>query len=130
MMARTPTVRNALTNDCGGVLVEFAILLPALMLFCFGIIEAGRAMWIQHTLQWASDAAARCAAIDGITCADESSIIQYAVNKAEGVGVDASNFTLTTESCGHKIAANYRFTSMVTVFAPLSFSLGASACHA
>lgn len=42
------------------VAVEFAITLPVLLLIIFGVMEFGRAYWIQNTLQFAAEQSGRC----------------------------------------------------------------------
>jgi len=40
-----------------------AILFPVVLLFIYGLSEFARAIWIQATLDYAVQAAARCAAV-------------------------------------------------------------------
>ena len=61
--------RSALACDCGGsAALEFGLMVLPLLAFLFGIIEAGRLLWIQNALHYAVEAAARCASIDTIVC--------------------------------------------------------------
>ncbi|HLO77311.1 MAG TPA: TadE/TadG family type IV pilus assembly protein [Magnetospirillum sp.] len=51
-----------LHRDCTGAMaVEFALLLPVLLLMLTGILEFGRAMWIRQDMQFAVEEAARYA---------------------------------------------------------------------
>jgi Flp pilus assembly protein TadG len=50
-------------NQKGQALVEFAIILPLLLLLLFGIFEFGRAMFIKNTLNNAARAAVRVAVV-------------------------------------------------------------------
>jgi hypothetical protein len=47
----------------GAVAIEYAFVLPALLLFLLGILECGRLFWSYTTLYRATEAAARCGAI-------------------------------------------------------------------
>ncbi|MGA7974726.1 MAG: TadE/TadG family type IV pilus assembly protein, partial [Pseudolabrys sp.] len=47
----------------GAVAIEYALILPALLLLVIGIIDTGRVLWTYTTLYRATEAAARCAAI-------------------------------------------------------------------
>ena len=44
----------------GGSAVEFALLIPFLLVLIIGIYEFGRAYWVQNTLQFAAEQTARC----------------------------------------------------------------------
>ncbi len=44
----------------GNAAVEFALIIPVLLLLIIGIYEFGRAYWIQNTLQYAAEQTARC----------------------------------------------------------------------
>lgn len=110
-------------------MIEAALILPALLAFIFGIVEVSRVMWVQHSLQEATDAAARCAAIDSITCANSNAIAAFAASRAAGIDVDAANFAHTTASCGERVTVSYHYMSVATGFVPIDINLGASACH-
>ncbi len=110
-------------------MVEVALILPLLFIFVFGIIEAGRMMWVQHTLQEATDAAARCAAINTVICPDAAAVTAYAAEQAVGIGVDAADFSHTSEACGEKVAISYHYISVVAALVPFDINLDASACH-
>ncbi len=47
----------------GSTAIEYAIVLPVLLMFVLGIIDAGRLLWTYVTIYRATEAAARCAAI-------------------------------------------------------------------
>lgn len=61
-MARRPVTGHA--SDRGAVAVEFALLLPVLLLLVFGIIDFGRALNAQITLTQAAREGARLAALN------------------------------------------------------------------
>ena len=63
------TLRTAAIACDGAAAVETALVLPVFLLCVFGISEIGRALWIQSTLQYAVEDAARCAAINTASAA-------------------------------------------------------------
>lgn len=59
--------------------MEFALVAPILLLFIFGIIEAGRALWTFQVVQESAYATARCLAIGDLECGDDDAAKQFAV---------------------------------------------------
>jgi Flp pilus assembly protein TadG len=55
--------------------MEFALVFPSFILLTMGVIEFGRAMWIQNTLQAAVEQAARCAVVNTTTCGTDIATI-------------------------------------------------------
>ena len=120
----------------GATAVEMALLLPALLLFFLGIVEFGRALWTQTSLQFAVSAAARCAAVNPSQC---SNVPSYAASQMLALSVPPSVFTYTSgASCGitgytsgSKVSASYTFTTVVSGLIPSlsSVHLSATACH-
>lgn len=127
--------------------MEFALLLPLLLIFMLGIMEFGRALWTQTSLQYAVDAAARCAAVNPSQCANVPS---YAANNAPGLSLSSSVFTYTASvSCGisgytggAQVTASYAFQTVVDLSGlfrlipglaggtnPLQVTLSAQSCH-
>ena len=49
------------TNHSGAIAAEFALVLPLLLIFLFGIIDVGRAMWTWNQAEKATQAGARFA---------------------------------------------------------------------
>ena len=87
--------RRFLSNRCrardrGSVAVEFALLLPLLMLLVFGIIDFGRALNAQITLTQAAREGARVAALGQ----PNSAVVSRVGEAATGLG------TLTVTMCG------------------------------
>lgn len=55
--------RHYLKAQRGGSTAEFALLLPVLLLFVFGIIQFGMLMFTATQVHWATEEAARCASV-------------------------------------------------------------------
>jgi Flp pilus assembly protein TadG len=115
--------RTRPVDSCGATAVEFAIVLPILLLFTFGLIDFGRAIWTQGTLHYAAQATARCAAIG--SCSDP---VSYGQSKA--YGFDQNKITVTATSLTPPC---YKVSTSFTYFLPLlsSFSgtFSATACY-
>jgi len=110
----------------GNVTIEFAIVLPLLLLFVLGIIDAGRLVWTYTTLSRAVEAAARCASVNTILCATATQIQDYAVTQAWGLPIKRSAFTTTTQSCGVQVRASHDF---IFIFPRTTVTLNTIACY-
>lgn len=123
--------RHLISGVCGergAAAVEFAIILPILLLCLLGLIEFGRAIWTRATLDYAVQAAARCAAVDPLTCGSVAQTQEYATTKAPGLALPASVFTVTTPACGVQVMASLTFDFLVPALLPYSQTLTATAC--
>jgi Flp pilus assembly protein TadG len=129
MRANQARLRRLPLRDRRGVgAVEFALVLPLFLASMIGVIEVGRALWTQNTLQRAVEAAARCATVDATACGTTSAIQNFAVTQAFGLSVTSSVFTATSSACGNQVAANYAFTPFTTLVDLPSMTLTAQAC--
>ena len=125
-MARTRPA-SLLSDRRGTTAIEYAIILPALLLFLLGILDTGRLLWTYSALYRGAEAAARCAAVNVTDCASTSQIRNQAVAAAWGLTVDASAFTVTNPSCGVQVSASYSFTFTIPGFSAIT--LNPTACH-
>jgi Flp pilus assembly protein TadG len=119
----------------GSVAIEYAFVFPVLVLFLFGIIDTGRLLWTYTTLHRASEAAARCYAIQAAGCTTSGATQIYAVAQAWGLAVTSSAFTVSSPACGMQVVASYNFVFVIPWFyiaPPLgssnSIALTATAC--
>lgn len=124
-MARAPRFPFTFRRR-GAVAIEYAIVLPVLLIFLFGIMDAGRLLWTYTTLYRASEAAARCAAIKATSCTTFSATQSYAATAAWGLNIDASAFTVSNPACGMQVSATYNF---FFVFPWQAVTLTASTCY-
>jgi Flp pilus assembly protein TadG len=116
-------------DERGAEAVEMALALPVLLLFLLGTLDVGRMAWTQGTLDFAADAAARCAAIDVTNCATTAQIQAYGAAHAYGMTVAASAFTVTTATCGHNVTVTLPFSLIYGYLTTNSFTLNSSACY-
>jgi len=128
----------------GATAVEMAFLLPVFLLFLLGIEEFGRALWTQSTLQFAVEAAARCAAVSPSLCTasggSSMDVPGYAARQAFGLSIPSSSFTYTANatcgvassasgSGGAQVTASYAFQQLAQQLVPLHVTLSAKSCH-
>jgi Flp pilus assembly protein TadG len=121
-----------------------AFLLPVFLLFLLGICEFGRALWTQTALQFAVEAAARCAAVSPSLCTAPGGtsidVPGYAASQAYGLSIPKSAFTYTPNatcgvasgasgSGGSQVTATYTFNALVPHLIPLNVTLHAKSCH-
>jgi len=131
----------------GVTAVEFALVGPTLLLFTFGIIEAGLLFWMKGGLQSVAALTARCAAIGYVsattTCTNATATQNYAIGSANtwimpGV-ITAANITLTSAAATCNTVAGKFFIVQITStylasgFLPAPFSsknVTVTACYA
>ena len=91
------------SHSAGNVAIEYGLILPAMLLFIFGLMDASRLLWTNITLTRATEAAARCGAVNTTTC-PTASIPAYAATQAQNFGLYdavAADFVVSTSvSCG------------------------------
>jgi len=118
------------TLGCRGtVAVEYALVLSALLIFVFGIMDAGRVLWTLTTLERAAEVAARCGAVNTATCATAAEIQSYAATQAFGLTIASTAFTSSTAACGALVTASFPFTFVIPWIATSGITLAATACY-
>lgn len=123
------TRRAAFQRLRGTVAVEYALILPALLLFVLGLMDTGRLLWTQTTLDRSVQAAARCGAVDTTTCGTTSEINAYAVTQAFGLTITSAAFSTTTPACGVQVTASVPFTFVIPWIGTNTITLSAAACY-
>jgi Flp pilus assembly protein TadG len=117
----------------GAVVIEYALILPALLIFIFGLMDAGRLLWCYTTLYRGAEAAARCAAINTTDCGTAAQIQNYAAAQAWGLTIDPAAFTVQTQACGIQVRGTYDFTFIIpglNFVVPMStLTLRATVCY-
>jgi len=120
-MTRRPAHGHA--RDRGSVAVEFALLLPLLLLIAFGIIDFGRALNAQITLTQAAREGARLAALNQLNV----------VSRTQAAAVGLSPVSVSVTSCppgagqgvNATVVASYSF-SFVTPVGAIAGVFGGS----
>ena len=127
---RRRTARSA-PRDRGAAAVEFALLLPMLLLLVFGIIDFGRALNAQITLTQAAREGARVDAVDDSTGIPNTSATVTTRTQAAATGLSgvAVTVTLCSANAGPtdnaSVKASYKFT-FVTPVAAISSLFGST----
>lgn len=116
----------------GAAAVEFAIVAPVLLLFVLGLMEFARVIWTQAALDYAVQAAARCAAVDALTCplSNPAQVLTYAAGRAPGLSFadPAASFAVSAQACGVQVTASLPFDFLLSTLLPYSQTLSATAC--
>jgi Flp pilus assembly protein TadG len=127
-------------HTAGSVAIEYGLILPVMLLFTLGLLDASRLLWTNITLTRATEVAARCGAVNITTC-PTASIPAYAATQAQNFGISdatAANFVATTPACGVQLLATYTYQFLVPWFPQFSASapfggttmtLNATACY-
>ncbi len=117
----------------GAAAIEYALILPVLLLCIFGLMDTARLIWCYATLSRAVEAAARCAAINTTACGTAAQIQTVAVSEAWGMTITASAFTVATANCGIRVIGSYDFEWVMPGFNYVvptgTVTLTASACY-
>lgn len=79
----------------GVVAVEFAVVLPVILLFISGLVEFGQAFQISHVMSSASRRGVRMSTLDGTTKSQVEQAIQTQCN--DTLNVSASDVSVTIE---------------------------------
>jgi uncharacterized membrane protein len=121
--------------------VEFALVSVALFTFLLGVVEFGRLYWTQSELQYAAEAAARCATVNccaggPASCGGSSGtpgIQNFTAGQLLGMSVPSSSlstFQVSAQTCGNQVTFSYTFNFIVTSLLPQSaINLATTACH-
>jgi Flp pilus assembly protein TadG len=104
----------------GTTAIEYAIVLPALLLFLLGIMDTGRLLWNYTTLYRAVEAAARCGTVNLIDCGTTGQIQSRAVAEAWGMAVSAGSFTVSDQACGLQVRTTYSFVFTIPGFSAIT----------
>lgn len=91
------TIRRLWHDGAGAEVIAFGLIAPLLLLMSIGVLDFGRALWIDSTINYAAREAARYASIRGAHSdapASNSQITSVAVAKAVGAGLTSSDVTV------------------------------------
>jgi len=141
-LCRGAGVLRRLVKAAHGVeTIEFALVSIPLFMFLLGVIELSRLYWTQSELQYAAEAAARCATVSccngaPASCGSSSGnggLKNYAAGQLLGMSIppgNLSNFQVTAASCGSQVSFSYSFKFLVGALLPKgSITLSTTACY-
>src|SRR5229473_1373473 len=132
-----------LVKACDGVeTIEFALAAVPLLTFLFGVVEFARLYWTQSELQYAAEAAARCATVNCCSSGPaacggttgNAGVQNYTTNQLFGMSIPSSNLTnfqVNAAICGKQVTFTYTYNFLVvgSLFPANSIVLSATACH-
>jgi Flp pilus assembly protein TadG len=122
------TIQRFFRDRAGSSAVEFALLSPVFFAIAFGIVDAGRLVWTQMSIEHAVESAARCASIQSTNCTTAPDVQTYAATQAPGLGLSPSAFSYSTPSCGSLVSATYRYYYLSAAFPGSYSTLTAQSC--
>lgn len=124
MTAGRIPVAAPLSNDRGATLIEFAIVLPILVLLIFGIVEFSRAYNTKVTLTHAARESVRVMAVE-----DDAAKAQTAAKDAVSGTLDPDQLTWSATACtpGDPVQVNltYPFSYDIPLFGSRSMDMSA-----
>jgi Flp pilus assembly protein TadG len=116
-------------SESGASAVELGVILTVFLSMLFGIINVAMVLWTQGSLHYATEKAARCAAVASTSC-DTTTLIQtYALNQYYGLSLGGTNpFVYSATGCGHTVTASYTYSLAIPLVGTYSLPLAATAC--
>jgi Flp pilus assembly protein TadG len=119
--------RRYLSQEDGAAAVEFALVFSAFIMFIVGSFYVAGMLFVGSTMQYATEAAARCASVDTTNCVTNSQISTYATSKYSGGNLATPTFTHASATCGHQVTASVNY-SLDLGMRKVSVPLSAASC--
>jgi Flp pilus assembly protein TadG len=113
-------------EENGAAMAEFALVLLPFAAMIFAIIYGALIFYANQTLQFATEAAARCYSVDASTCGTIGNVQTYAASRYTGPNIGAT-FTPTATGCGHTVTGTGNFPINIVVWST-SIAMNSSAC--
>ena len=79
--------------------IEYALVLPVFLMLAIGVINTSQLVNVVNSMHFAVQEAARCSAVDAITCSSAEATAAYARRRYSGLSV-TPRFVATNEGCG------------------------------
>ena len=111
---------NVRNRERGAAAVEFALVVPVLLVLVLGIAEFGRAYNIQTTLSGAAREGARVMALDNSTSPIAAATTKT-IAAAPTLGLSAGQISISPSTCVVAAGAGVPQTVTVTVTYPMTF---------
>lgn len=125
-----PALASLLRDRSGASSVEFALVVPVLLLMVFGAIGGGILANATVSLQRATEVAARCVTLQGtLKCADAASITTAGTSAYKGPTLTGLTFVANpSASCPNRVTGSGTYKAIAGIgFA--SATLTANACY-
>jgi Flp pilus assembly protein TadG len=114
--------------ESGSSAVELGIILSVFLSMMFGIINITMVVWTLGSLHYATETAARCAAVGSSSCTDPAA---YALSNYYGLSLGGTNpfsYNSPSAGCGHTVTASYTYSLVIPLIGTYSLPLSAAAC--
>ena len=128
-MTKPVDPRRMLRSRAGTTTLEFALVMLPFLMMIFGIVDFSRLIWTQSALQFATERAARCAAVNTSACGTLSEIQAYAGSQAFATEIPTTAFSYAANACGSDVSATTSFTFISTILMPTALTLTARSCY-
>jgi len=119
--------RKLLGDERGGVASEYALVLPVFIALIIGAMGLSNVAFATNALHYATQDAARCAAVKTTVCNSGAATVAYAQSKYSGPNI-APVFTYSTAGCGHTVKASAKI-SLMLIAGTIKVPLSAAACY-
>jgi Flp pilus assembly protein TadG len=115
--------------DRGSSAVELGFTLSIFMSMLFGVVNISIVLWTLASLHYATQTAARCAAVGSTGCTTASAVQTYALSHYFGGPLAGTNpFVYSATGCGHTVTASYNYSMVIPLIGTYSLPLSATAC--
>jgi Flp pilus assembly protein TadG len=112
-------------KERGSATVEFAVVLPFILIFLFGIVEMGRVLSVSHALAASAREGARAAVLPGSSNVSVQNVVQDSLSRL-GLAYDAIEFVPSDVSLADRrdpvtvrVRINYESIAWVAGFFPV-----------
>lgn len=109
MKPSTRRLASVWRDSAGSNAVEFALVAPAFILLIVGSFYTAGLAFAASSLQFATEAAARCASVQTTVCTDSSSIQAYGRTRFAASGAGTPNFAYSASGCGHVVTGTITY---------------------
>lgn len=113
-------------EEVGSGAAEFTLVLIPFAALIFAIIHLSLLFYANQTLQFATEAAARCYSVDSVDCSTTSAVQTYASGRYTGPNIGAT-FVASGVGCGHTVTGTGSY-PLNAVFVNVSVPLSVTAC--
>ena len=113
-------------DESGSGAAEFVMVLLPFAALIFAIIHLRLLFYANQSLQFATEAAARCYSVDSVNCSTIGAAQTYAAGRYAGPNIGAT-FVAAATGCGHTVTGSGNY-SLNAVFVTRSVPLNATAC--
>jgi Flp pilus assembly protein TadG len=120
-------LRDYWTGESGAAAVEFGLVFPVLIMLMLGVVGFSMLGGAINGMHFAVEEAARCYAVNKLTCGTGDAAAEYAQTHYLGPDVKPV-FVASNTGCGFTVSGTANFQIQLAVFS-LDVPLNASACY-